>query len=170
RWCCRRWTVRRPSRGWRASCWCSGSTCCSGSWARPAVPGHGPAARCRRPCWPPSGWGPASWRRSGAAAGGPWGLGPLGASIVFLISLSWRQVPVTLVLLLLAGGLVAAPLAAWLVRRLAPRKLGGIVGAAILLTNFRAPSPQPRPARPPAPRAAAHAGAGRRLTAGQAGR
>lgn len=61
----------------------------------------------------------------------------LGASIGFLISLSWRQVPVTLVLLLLAGGLVAAPLAAWLVRRLAPRKLGVIVGAAILLTNFR---------------------------------
>ena len=42
-----------------------------------------------------------------------------------------------LVLLLLAGGLVAAPLAAWLVRRLAPRKLGVIVGAAILLTNTR---------------------------------
>ena len=61
----------------------------------------------------------------------------LGASLGFLVSLSWRQVPVTLVLLLLAGGLVAAPLAAWLVRRLAPRKLGVIVGAAILLTNFR---------------------------------
>jgi uncharacterized membrane protein YfcA len=61
----------------------------------------------------------------------------LGASIGFLVSLSWRQVPVTLVLLLLAGGLVAAPLAAWLVRHLAPRKLGVIVGAAILLTNAR---------------------------------
>jgi uncharacterized membrane protein YfcA len=44
---------------------------------------------------------------------------------------------VTLVLLLLAGGLVAAPVAAWLVKRLAPRKLGVIVGAAILLTNAR---------------------------------
>jgi hypothetical protein len=41
------------------------------------------------------------------------------------------------VLLLLAGGLVAAPLAAWLVKHLAPRKLGVIVGAAILLTNAR---------------------------------
>jgi hypothetical protein len=39
--------------------------------------------------------------------------------------------------LLLAGGLVAAPLAAWLVKRMAPRKLGVIVGAAILLTNAR---------------------------------
>jgi uncharacterized protein len=61
----------------------------------------------------------------------------LGASLGFLISLSWHQVPVTLVCLLLAGGLVAAPLAAWLVKRLAPRKLGVIVGAAILLTNAR---------------------------------
>jgi uncharacterized protein len=61
----------------------------------------------------------------------------LGASAGFLVSLSWRQVPAALVLLLLAGGLVAAPLAAWLVRRLAPRKLGVIVGAAILLTNAR---------------------------------
>jgi uncharacterized membrane protein YfcA len=61
----------------------------------------------------------------------------LGASVGFLVSLSWRQIPVRLVLLLLVGGLVAAPLAAWLVRRLAPRKLGVIVGAAILLTNAR---------------------------------
>jgi uncharacterized protein len=61
----------------------------------------------------------------------------LGASLGFLVSLSWRQVPVTLVCLLLAGGLVAAPLAAWLVKRMAPRKLGVIVGAAILLTNAR---------------------------------
>jgi uncharacterized protein len=61
----------------------------------------------------------------------------LGASVGFLVSLSWRQLPLGLVLLLLAGGLVAAPLAAWLVRRLAPRRLGVIVGAAILLTNFR---------------------------------
>ena len=61
----------------------------------------------------------------------------LGASLGFLVSLSWGQVPVTLVLLLLAGGLVAAPLAAWLVRWLAPRKLGVMVGAAIVLTNVR---------------------------------
>jgi uncharacterized protein len=61
----------------------------------------------------------------------------LGASIGFLVSLSWSQVPLTLVLLLLAGGLFAAPLAAWLVKRMAPRKLGVIVGAAILLTNAR---------------------------------
>jgi uncharacterized membrane protein YfcA len=61
----------------------------------------------------------------------------LGASLGFLVSLTWKDVPLATVLLLLAGGLVAAPLAAWLVRRLSPRKLGVVVGAAILLTNAR---------------------------------
>jgi uncharacterized protein len=61
----------------------------------------------------------------------------LGASIGFLVSLTWKDVPLATVLVLLAGGLVAAPLAAWLVRRLSPRKLGVIAGAAILLTNAR---------------------------------
>jgi len=61
----------------------------------------------------------------------------LGASLGFLASLSWPQVPLAMVALLLAGGLVAAPVAAWLVKHLAPRKLGVIVGAAILLTNAR---------------------------------
>jgi uncharacterized membrane protein YfcA len=61
----------------------------------------------------------------------------LGASVGFLISLTWKDIPLATVLLLLAGGLVAAPLAAYLVRRLSPRKLGVIVGAAILLTNAR---------------------------------
>jgi uncharacterized protein len=61
----------------------------------------------------------------------------LGASLGFLVTLTWRDIPLALVLLLLGGGLVAAPLAAYLVRRLSPRKLGVIVGAAILLTNAR---------------------------------
>jgi hypothetical protein len=61
----------------------------------------------------------------------------LGASIGFLVSLTLKDIPLATVLLLLSGGLVAAPLAAYLVRRLSPRKLGVIVGAAILLTNAR---------------------------------
>ena len=61
----------------------------------------------------------------------------LGASIGFLVTLTWKDVPLAMVLLLLSGGLVAAPLAAYLVKRLSPRKLGVIVGAAILLTNAR---------------------------------
>lgn len=61
----------------------------------------------------------------------------LGASCGFLVSLRWSQVPLGTVLLLLAGGLVAAPLAALLVRHISPRKLGVAVGAMILLTNAR---------------------------------
>jgi uncharacterized membrane protein YfcA len=61
----------------------------------------------------------------------------LGASVGFLVTLTWRDVPLAMVLLLLSGGLVAAPLAAFLVKRLSPRKLGVVVGAAILLTNAR---------------------------------
>jgi uncharacterized protein len=61
----------------------------------------------------------------------------LGASVGFLVALAWGDIPLAMVLLLLAGGVVAAPLAAWLVRRLSPRRLGVIVGAAILLTNAR---------------------------------
>jgi uncharacterized membrane protein YfcA len=49
----------------------------------------------------------------------------LGASLGFLVSLSWSQVPLSLVLLLLAGGLFAAPLAAWLVKHLAPPQARG---------------------------------------------
>jgi uncharacterized protein len=61
----------------------------------------------------------------------------LGASLGFLVALTWKDVPMAMVLLLLSGGLVAAPLAAYLVRRLSARKLGVVVGAAILLTNAR---------------------------------
>jgi hypothetical protein len=38
---------------------------------------------------------------------------------------------------LLAGGAVAAPIAAWLVRHVPPRVLGSAVGGVIILTNAR---------------------------------
>jgi hypothetical protein len=38
---------------------------------------------------------------------------------------------------LLVGGLAAAPLAAWLVQKVAARLLGALVGGFILLTNAR---------------------------------
>jgi hypothetical protein len=41
------------------------------------------------------------------------------------------------VLVLLVGGLVAAPIAAWLVRHIPPRLLGSLVGGIIVLTNSR---------------------------------
>jgi uncharacterized membrane protein YfcA len=61
----------------------------------------------------------------------------LGASLGFLLSLSWSEIPLPTVGALLAGGAVAAPLAAYLVRAISPRKLGVLAGAAILLTNAR---------------------------------
>jgi uncharacterized protein len=59
----------------------------------------------------------------------------LAASIGFLISLSFAQVPWGVVGALLIGGLVAAPIAAWIVRHLNARVLGTAVGGFILLVN-----------------------------------
>jgi mannitol-specific phosphotransferase system IIBC component len=61
----------------------------------------------------------------------------LAASIGFLISLSFAQVPWGVVGALLAGGLIAAPIAAWVVRHLNARVLGTTVGGFILLVNAR---------------------------------
>jgi uncharacterized membrane protein YfcA len=59
------------------------------------------------------------------------------ASIGFLIGLGSQGVKPAIVLPLLAGGIVAAPVAAWLVQLLTPRILGAAVGGLILLTNAR---------------------------------
>lgn len=61
----------------------------------------------------------------------------LSASIGFLISLSFAEVPWGIVGALLIGGLVAAPIAAWIVRHLNARVLGTAVGGFILLVNAR---------------------------------
>src|ERR671926_1042780 len=61
----------------------------------------------------------------------------LSASIGFLISLSFAQVPWGVVGAILAGGLVAAPIAAYIVRILPARILGTAVGGIILITNMR---------------------------------
>ncbi|HYN66327.1 MAG TPA: sulfite exporter TauE/SafE family protein [Ornithinibacter sp.] len=59
------------------------------------------------------------------------------ASLGFLLALGTAGIDVGWVLALLAGGLVAAPIAAWLVRRVPPRVLGSAVGGIIVLTNAR---------------------------------
>jgi hypothetical protein len=59
----------------------------------------------------------------------------LGASAGFLLSLSTSVIDFRWVAALLAGGLIAAPIAAWLVKRLPARILGSAVGSIILLTN-----------------------------------
>jgi uncharacterized membrane protein YfcA len=61
----------------------------------------------------------------------------LAASIGFLVGIGNEGVRAGYVLALLAGGLVAAPLAAYLVRRFPPKLLGSLVGGVIVLTNAR---------------------------------
>jgi uncharacterized membrane protein YfcA len=61
----------------------------------------------------------------------------LGASLGFIVGLSLSAVHFEWVLALLAGGLVAAPIAAWLVRKLPARVLGAAVAGIILLTNAK---------------------------------
>ncbi len=57
------------------------------------------------------------------------------ASLGFLLSINRGSIAFPLVSCMLAGGLVAAPVAAWLVRHMHPSLLGVGVGGLILLTN-----------------------------------
>lgn len=59
------------------------------------------------------------------------------ASIGFLLTLGSQPISWSTVGAVLGGGLVAAPIAALLVRKLHPRTLGTAVGGVILLTNAR---------------------------------
>jgi len=61
----------------------------------------------------------------------------LSASVGFLISLSFAQVPWMVVGALLLGGVVAAPIAAYIVRILPARILGTAVAGVILITNMK---------------------------------
>jgi uncharacterized protein len=61
----------------------------------------------------------------------------LAASAGFLVSLTFAEINVGWLLAILAGGLVAAPIAAWLVRKLPARVLGAAVGGLILVTNAK---------------------------------
>ncbi|WP_371401182.1 sulfite exporter TauE/SafE family protein [Kribbella sp. NBC_00662] len=59
------------------------------------------------------------------------------ASIGFLFGLGRDSLPYGIVAALLIGGVIAAPIAAWLVSRLATRWLGVAVGLVLILTNAR---------------------------------
>jgi uncharacterized membrane protein YfcA len=61
----------------------------------------------------------------------------LAASLGFLFALGSQGVDFAWVAVLLVGGLIAAPIAAWLVRHIPPRLLGSLVGGIIVLTNTR---------------------------------
>lgn len=60
------------------------------------------------------------------------------ASLGFLVGLGSQGVDLVWAGALLAGGVIAAPLAAWLVRHVPSRVLGSLAGGAIVLTNTRA--------------------------------
>ncbi|MED1864395.1 sulfite exporter TauE/SafE family protein [Fictibacillus nanhaiensis] len=59
------------------------------------------------------------------------------ASIGFFIALGWEQVEWLWVGALMLGGVVAAPIAAWLVRLIPSHILGVLVGGLIIITNTR---------------------------------
>ncbi|MDP9797672.1 putative membrane protein YfcA [Catenuloplanes nepalensis] len=59
------------------------------------------------------------------------------ASIGFLIGIGSENIDFAWVAALLLGGVIAAPIAAWLVRHIPPRILGAAVGGIIILTNTR---------------------------------
>jgi uncharacterized membrane protein YfcA len=61
----------------------------------------------------------------------------LSASIGFLLALSFAEIPWMVVGALLLGGVVAAPVAAYIVRILPARILGSAVGGLILVTNMK---------------------------------
>src|SRR5215208_572437 len=61
----------------------------------------------------------------------------LSASIGFLFALTFAEIPWTVVGALLLGGVVAAPVAAYIVRILPARILGSAVGGLILITNMK---------------------------------
>jgi uncharacterized protein len=61
----------------------------------------------------------------------------LSASVGFLLTLSFTEIPWRVVVALLVGGVVAAPIAAYVVRILPMRVLGTAVGGIILITNMK---------------------------------
>ncbi|SFI61899.1 sulfite exporter TauE/SafE family protein [Thermoflavimicrobium dichotomicum] len=59
------------------------------------------------------------------------------ATLGFFISLGWEQIRWEWVIALMIGGIIAAPIAAWLVKLMPARILGVLVGGLIVITNLR---------------------------------
>ena len=150
--------VRRALDG-RHPVHASARTCWSASPGRCAP--TGPRAGCAAASWPRSACSPAS---STPPAAGGWGpvatpallvsgrieprkvIGSVdtseflvagAASLGFLIGLGSDGFLLPTVAALLIGGLIAAPIAAWLVRIVPAQLLGAVIGGVIVLTNTR---------------------------------
>lgn len=61
----------------------------------------------------------------------------IAASLGFLFGIGSQNIDFAWVGVLLLGGVIAAPIAAWLVRHVPPRILGSAVGGLIIITNVR---------------------------------
>ncbi|MEU4833650.1 sulfite exporter TauE/SafE family protein [Streptosporangium sp. NPDC023615] len=61
----------------------------------------------------------------------------IAASVGFFFGIGSENIDFAWVAVLLIGGVIAAPIAAWLVRHIPPRILGSAVGGVIILTNVR---------------------------------
>jgi uncharacterized protein len=61
----------------------------------------------------------------------------LSASIGFFLFIGWETLYWQIVLAMMLGGIIAAPFAAWLVKRIKPALLGVLAGGLIILTNLR---------------------------------
>ncbi|MGJ7920051.1 sulfite exporter TauE/SafE family protein [Neobacillus sp. LXY-4] len=59
------------------------------------------------------------------------------STIGFLISIGWSEINYVWVFALMLGGIIAAPIAAWLVKIIPSNLLGVLVGGMIILTNVR---------------------------------
>jgi uncharacterized membrane protein YfcA len=59
------------------------------------------------------------------------------STLGFLISLGWSEINYVWVLALMIGGMIAAPIAAWLIKIIPSNLLGVLVGGTIILTNVR---------------------------------
>ncbi|RAL24438.1 sulfite exporter TauE/SafE family protein [Thermoflavimicrobium daqui] len=59
------------------------------------------------------------------------------STLGFLITLGWEQIHWDWVIALMIGGIIAAPIAAWLVKWIPSRILGVLVGGLIIFTNLK---------------------------------
>lgn len=61
----------------------------------------------------------------------------IASTLGFLLTLGWSQINIQWVIALMIGGIIAAPIAAWLVKIIPTNLLGTLVGGIIIITNIR---------------------------------